>query len=66
MEEDKEGNDVRNNTLKALTKSQKHKSAVIEDSSRDILTESTALLNQWTEYCSNLCKYKLHPVTSLL
>ena len=55
-----------NNTLKALTKSQKHKSAVIEDSSRDILTESTAVLNQWTEYCSDLYKYELHPDTSLL
>ena len=54
------------NTLKALTKSQKHKSAVIEDSSRDILTESTAVLNQWTEYCSDLYNCELHPDTSLL
>ena len=66
MQEHREGNDVMNNTLKALTKSQKHKSAVIEDSSRDILTESTAVLNQWTEYCSDLHKYGLHPDTSLL
>ena len=28
--------------------------------------ENTALLNQWTEYCSNLCNYKLHPDTSPL
>ena len=66
MEERREGNGVRNNTLKALTKSQQHKSAVIEDSSRNILTESTALLNQWTEYCSDLYNYELHPDTSLL
>ena len=38
------------NTRKALTKTQQHKSAVIEDSSRNTLTESTAVLNQWTEY----------------
>ena len=36
------------NTLKALTKTQQHKSAVIEDSSGNILTESTAVLNRWT------------------
>ena len=44
------------NTLKALSKTQQHKSAVIEDSSRNILTESTAILNQCTEYCSDLYK----------
>ena len=55
-----------NNTLKALTKSKQRKSAVIEDSSRDILMESTAILNQWTEYCSDLYNYELHPDTSLL
>ena len=44
------------NTLKALTITQQHKSAVIEDSSGNILTESTAVLNRWTEYCSGLYK----------
>ena len=34
------------NTLKALTKTQQRKLAVIEDSSGNILTESTAVLNQ--------------------
>ena len=66
MEEHREGNDVGNNALKALTKSQQHKSAVIEYSSGNILTESTAVLNQWTEYCSGLYNYELHPDTSLL
>ena len=33
------------NTLKALTKIKQHKSAVIKDSSRNILMESTAVLN---------------------
>ena len=41
-------------TLRTLTKTQQHKSAVIEDSSENILTESTAVLNRWTEYCSGL------------
>ena len=54
------------NTLKALTKTQQHKSAVIEDSSPNILTESTVVLNQWTEYCSGLYNYELHPDTGLL
>ena len=56
------------NTLKALTITQQHKSAVIEDSSGNILTESTAVLNRWTEYCSGLYNYELHPDpdTSLL
>ena len=30
------------------------------------MTESTAVLNQWTEYCSDLYNYELHPDTSLL
>ena len=38
------------NTLKALTETQQRKSAVIEDSGGNILTESTAVLNRWTEY----------------
>ena len=54
------------NTLKALTTTKKHKSAVIEDSSGNILTESTTVLNRWTEYCSGLYNYELHPDTSLL
>ena len=54
------------NTLKALTKTQQHKSVVIEDSSGNILTESTAVLNRWTEHCNGLYNYELHPDTSLL
>ena len=53
------------NTLKALTKTQQHKSAVIEDSSPNILTESTVVLNQWTEYCGDLYDYKVYPTASL-
>ena len=51
-----------NNPL-ALTKTQQHQSAVIEDNSGDILTESTAVLNR---YYSGLYNYQLHPDTSLL
>ena len=54
------------NTLKALTKTQQHKSAVIEDSSENILTESIVVLNRWTEYGSGLYNYLLHPETGLL
>ena len=54
------------NTLKALTKTQQRKLAVIEDSSGNILTESTAVLNRWTEYCDGLFTYELHRDTSLL
>ena len=71
MQEHREGNDVRKqqgayNTLKTLTKTQQHKSAVIEDSNGNILMESTAVLNQWTEYRSGLYNYRLHPDTSLV
>ena len=30
------------------------------------MTESTAVLNRWTEYCSDLYNHELHPDTSLL
>ena len=39
---------VANNTLKALTKLQQHKSAVIEDSIGNIVMKSTAVLKRWT------------------
>ena len=47
------------NTLKNLTKTQQHKTAVIEDSSGNILTESTAILNRRTEYCSDQTMYSI-------
>ena len=45
------------NTLKSLTKIQQLKS--FEDCSGNILTESTAVLNRWTEYCNGLYCYEL-------
>ena len=50
-------------TLKALTKTRQQKSAVIEDSRGNILTQNTAALNRWAEYCSGPYNYKLHPDT---
>ena len=46
--------------------SQQHDSAVIEESTGNILTESKAVLNWRAEYCSGLYNYELHPDTSLL
>ena len=57
-----EGNDVR----KQQGGLQQQKLAVIEDSDGNILTESTAVLNRWTEYCSGLYNYEPHPDKSLL
>ena len=54
------------NTLRALTKTQQHRSTDIQSSSGNILTESTAILNRWTEYCGGLYNFELHPDTSLL
>ena len=54
------------NTLKTLIKTQQDKSAVVEDSGGNIVMESTAVLNHWTEYCSGLHNYELHPDTSFL
>ena len=53
------------NSPKALTKTQQHQSVVIEDSSGNILTERTTVLNRWHEYCSGLYNYELHPDTSV-
>ena len=39
---------------KTLAKAQQHKSAVIEDSSGNILMKRTAVLNRWTECCNGL------------
>ena len=53
-------------TPSGLTKTKQLKSAVIEDSGRNTLFESTAVLNRWIEYCSGLYKYELQPDASLL
>ena len=53
-------------TLKALTKTKQHKSAVIKDSNGNILTESTAVLNWSTEYCLGLYNHEFHPDISVL
>ena len=38
----------------------------VQDSCGNILTEGTAVLNRWTEYCSGLYNYEPHLDTSLL
>ena len=38
----------------------------MEDSSGNMLMESTAVLNRWSEHRSGLYNYELHPDTSLL
>ena len=60
------GKETSTTTLKILNKTQQYTSTVIEESSENILTESTAFLNWWTENFSGLFNYKLHPDTSLL
>ncbi|KAI8509548.1 hypothetical protein Bbelb_133960 [Branchiostoma belcheri] len=39
---------------------------VIEDSSGKLLTESSAVLDRWSEYCKELYNYELHPDTTKL
>ena len=41
-------------TLKKLTRKQQHKATVIEDKNGSLLTDNTAVLIQWTEYCQEL------------
>ena len=53
-------------TLKNLTKTQQNRSSVIEDTSGELLTESSAVLNRWTQYCQELYNYPIQPDDSLL
>lgn len=53
-------------TLKNLTKTQQNRSSVIEDTSGELLTENSAVLNRWTQYCQELYNYPIQPDDSLL
>jgi len=53
-------------TLKKLTKPLQTKSSVIEDSSGNLLTESSAALNRWSEYCQELYNYPIQPDKSII
>ena len=53
-------------TLKTLTKVQQSKSSVIENKDGNLLTESSAVLTRWTEYCKELYNYPIQPDTTLL
>mgnify|MGYP006273469667 CR=1 FL=1 len=53
-------------TLKKLTKAQQNKSSVIEDCSGNLLTENSAVLKRWSQYCSDLYNHPLQPDHSLI
>ena len=53
-------------TLRHHTKIQQMPASVIEDSNDHLLTENTAVLGRWTEYCSELYNHKINPDTSIL
>ena len=53
-------------TLKTLTKTQENKSPIIEDKIGEPLTDSTAILERWTEYCQELYNFPISPDQSLL
>ena len=52
--------------LKTLTKDQRSKSSVIEDKNGNLLTENSAVLARWTEYCKELYNYPIQPDTAIL
>ena len=53
-------------TLRKLTKTHQVRSTAIEDNSGELLTESSAVLNRWTEYCQELYNFPIQPDTALL
>ena len=53
-------------TLKKLTKTQQNRASVIEDSSGELLTESSAVLTRWTQYCQELYNYPIQPDNGLI
>ena len=53
-------------TLRNLTKTQQKSASVIEDSKGKLLTDSTAVLGRWTEYCTELYNNKTSPDTTIL
>ena len=42
------------NTLKLLTKPHQSRTTVVEDKRGNLLTEESAIIKRWTEYCSEL------------
>ena len=51
-------------TLKLLTRPQQPRATIIEDKEGTLLTEETATIRRWTEYCGELYNHKLNPDTS--
>ena len=52
-------------TLKLLTKEKQNMTTAIEDKDGNLLTESSEVLNRWTEYCKELKNFPIQPDTSL-
>ena len=49
-----------------LTTVKQRKATTVKDRSGKCLTEERQILNQWTEYCSELCNYKTNGDPSVL
>ena len=47
-------------TIKELTKTEQPRTTVIEDKDGKLLTESSAVLGRWTQYCQELYNHKLN------
>ena len=52
--------------MKTLTRSQANRATVIEDKDGKLLTEKTAVLNRWTEYCRELYNFESKPDPNVL
>ena len=52
--------------MKDLTTMKQGKPTAIQDCSGKCLTEKQEILNQWTEYCSELYNYKANEDPSVL
>ena len=53
-------------TLKTLTKQSQDRTSVIENKEGELLTENTAILERWTEYCTDLYNHNIQPDQNLL
>ena len=47
-------------TIKKITKIEQPRTSVIEDKEGNVITESSAVLDRWTEYCRELYNHKLN------
>ena len=52
--------------MKDLSTVKQGKATIVQDRSRNCLTEARQILNRWTEYCSELYNYKANGDPSVL